>query len=275
MTANDRTLQLERPLVAFDLETTGLDVNEDRIIEISCVRMGVDGTREARTRRLNPGKPIAPEATAVHGIRNEDVAHEPGFAQVAKSLLDLFRGCDVTGFNIERFDLPLLVKEFERCGLAFPGEPMRVIDSFQIYMKQEPRDLASAYRYYCGAKLERAHSAEADATAAADILLAQIARYEDMPRDIATLDAFCHPEHPDWLDPDGRIVWKGDVAVLGFGKHRDRSLETLARDQPDYLRWMAGANFSIEVVQIVKAALKGEFPVPEASPAPASSSASR
>jgi len=253
-------LRLERPLIAFDLETTGLDVNNDRIVEISCVKLLPDLTREARTRRVNPGRPIAPAATAIHGIRDEDVANEPTFAQMARSLLTFFEGADLTGFNVEHFDLPLLTNEFSRVNLPFPAAGTRVVDSFRIFLTQEPRDLSAAYRFYCGSELLKAHSAEADATAAADILLAQTQRYADVPKNIEDLHAFCHPAHPDWLDPDGKIVWRENIAVLGFGKHRDRSLEQMAHENPDYLRWMATADFSVEVARIVKAALRGEFP---------------
>lgn len=261
----ERLIMLERPLVALDLETTGLDSANDRIVEVSCVKIGLDGRREVRTRRVNPGIPIAPEATAVHGISDADVANESTFAQIARGLLAFLSGCDVTGFNVEHFDLPMLQREFQRVGITFPDAPMRVIDSWRIYLSKEPRDLRSAYRFYCGRELERAHSAEADALAAADILAAQVQRYPDLPADIADLHEYCHPHSPDWVDPDGRLVWKGDKVVLGFGKHRDRSLEVLAAEAPDYLRWMANANFSAEVVAVITAALKGEFPVRKAS----------
>jgi DNA polymerase III subunit epsilon len=259
---SERRLQLERPLVALDLETTGLDAVNDRVIEISCVKINPNGTREVRTRRLNPGMPISPAATAVHGITNEEVAGEPTFEQVAKTFLAFLEGCDLTGFNIEHFDLPMLTREFTRAGITFPTSPVRVLDSWRIYLAKEPRDLSSAYRFFCGKELVRAHSAEADALAAADILMAQVERYADLPTNPDGLHDFCHPMHPDWIDPDGRIVWKAGQPVLGFGKHRDRSLRSLANDNPDYLRWMAGANFSAEVVSIAQAALRGEFPTP-------------
>lgn len=253
-------LRLARPLVAFDLETTGLSVTNDRIVEMSCVKLHPDGTREVRTRRVNPERPISAEATAVHGISNEDVVGEPTFAQVAKGLYAFFEGADLTGFNIEQFDLPLLAHEFARVGMTFPPQAVQVIDSWRIFLTKEPRDLSAAYRYYCGATLENAHSAEADAVAAAEILLAQVSRYEDLPADIDDLHAFCHPVHPDWLDPDGRIVWRQNRAVLNFGKHRDQPLDLLAKTHPDYLRWMATSDFSQDVVRIVSAALKGELP---------------
>jgi DNA polymerase-3 subunit epsilon len=261
----ERIITLERPLVALDLETTGLDAHDDRIVELCCVKIRVDGAREVKSRRVNPGIPISPEATGVHGIRDEDVAHEPSFAQIARGLLAFLAGCDLTGFNIEHFDLPILRREFQRSGFTYPAEPVRVIDSWRIYLTQEPRDLSAAYRFYCGRELAHAHSAEADALAAADILAAQIHRYADLPLRVSELHDFCHPQHPDWLDPDGRIVWKSGEPVLSFGRHRDRSLQAIAAEEPDYLRWMMQSSFSDEVVSIIEAALRGDFPVRQAS----------
>jgi DNA polymerase-3 subunit epsilon len=257
----DKELKLSRPLVVFDLETTGLDVSSDRIVEISCVKIAVDGTRDVRTRRINPTIPISAAATQVHGITDEDIAGEPTFAQLARGLFEFLDGCDLSGFNVEQFDLPLLVREFNRVGMTFPRNPVFVIDSWKIFLLKEPRDLGAAYRCYCGKELVNAHSAEADTVAAADILLAQVARYDDAPADIEGLYAFTHPVHPDWLDPDGRIVWQGGEAALGFGKHRGLSLRRMAQQEPEYLRWIAAANFSDEVVRIVRAALVGDFPV--------------
>ena len=255
-----RTLTLVRPLVAVDLETTGLDVNADRIVEISCIKINPDGSREVRTRRLNPGIPISESATAVHGIRNEDVANEPMFAQVAQGLSDFLFGCDLTGFNLENFDLPLLKKEFSRVNLAFPAADTLIIDSCRIFQAREPRDLSAALRFYCNKQLTRAHSAQADAEAAADVLLGQIARYEDLPCSIPELYQHCKQGQPNWLDPDGRLVWLGKEAALGFGKHRNRTLREMCERDPEYLRWMLGANFSSAVVDIIRAALAGNFP---------------
>ena len=262
----DRKLELKRPLLVFDLETTGLDVAKDRIVEISCVKITPDGNREVRTRRLNPGIPISPQATAVHGITDADVAAEPSFTKVARSLFELLDGCDLSGYNIEHFDLPMLVREFERAGLKFPKSPVSVIDTYKVFIAQEPRDLGSAYRFYCGGKLDHAHSAEADAMAAAEILTAQINRYDDLPTNIADLHEFCHPQHPDWIDPDGKILWKGDEAVLGFGKYRDHPLREICDNDREYLEWVAfRGDFSEEVKRIARAALKGEFPSPSTS----------
>lgn len=257
-----RTLQLERPLVCFDLETTGLDVVADRIVEIACVKLHADGRREVRTRRVNPQRPISPQASAVHGITDADVLGEPTFEQLARGLHAFLEGCDLTGFNVEHFDLPMLTQEFQRAGLPFPSADTRVIDSWRIFLAKEPRDLSAAYRFYCNATLEKAHSAEADATAAADVLLAQIRRYDDVPTTVAALHDFCRPA--DWIDAQGKLVWRDGEACLGFGKHANKPLRVMAKEQPDYLRWIAGAQFSRDVVDIVKGALNGVFPTPPA-----------
>ncbi len=262
-----RALEITRPLVVFDLETTGLDPQRDRIIEISCVKLLPDGRREVRTRRLNPQMPIAPEAIKIHGITDAELKDEPTFAQLAKGLFEFLDGCDLAGFNIERFDLPLLVREFRDAGRTFPSQPVAVIDAWRIFLSKEPRDLGAAARFYLGHEIEHAHSAEADAVATADILAAQVARYADVPNTVGGLHDFCHPVHPDWLDPDGKIVWRAGEATIAFGKHRDKSLRRMAQEEPDYLKWIAGADFSEEVRRLCREALKGQFPAPAAPPA--------
>lgn len=255
-------LKLERALVTFDLETTGLDIETDRIVEISCVKTDVTGERTVWTRRVNPEQPIAPDATRVHGIRDADVADCPTFHDLAQSFHTFLSGCDLSGFNVERFDLPLLVREFARVGLKFPESGTRIIDSWRIFLRKEPRDLTAAYKLYCGKELEGAHSAEADAMAAADVLLAQIERYEDLPATVSALDEFCHPVQPNAVDRDGKLVWVDSVAVLNFGKHKGQPLQQIAAENPDYLRWICGARFSEQVIDICRRALEGEFPVP-------------
>jgi DNA polymerase-3 subunit epsilon len=261
-----RTLQLIRPLISFDLETTGLNVLEDRIIEISCVKILPHGGRQTQTLRLNPTKPISPEASAVHGVFDADVAHCPTFAQVAGDIAAFMAGSDLTGFNIERFDLPLLTQEFGRAGHTFPAPGTQIIDTWRIFCHFEPRDLSAAFKYYCNGTLKDAHSAEADASAAADVLMAQLRQYPDLPNDAPGLHAFCHPVRPDWLDGEGKIIWQGGEAALGFGKHRGRSLKDMAEREPDYLRWIAQGKFSEQVQILCRDALAGKFPQPEGTP---------
>jgi DNA polymerase-3 subunit epsilon len=264
-----RTLNLTRPLISFDLETTGLNVQQDRIIEMSCVKIHPDGRRETKTLRLNPEQPISPDATAVHGIHDADLTDCPTFIDQADMLAAFMQGADLTGFNIERFDLPILTREFARAQRVFPEGHVNVIDSWRIYLHFEPRDLGAAYSYYCKSTLKDAHSAEADAVAAADILVAQLDRYEELPNDAAGLHAFCHPVRPDWVDQEGKMTWQGQDAALGFGKHRGRSLREMAEQEPDYLRWISQGNFSSEVQNLCKQALMGHFPERGVSPTPA------
>ena len=252
------SLTLSRPLVALDLETTGLDVDSDRIVEIACIKLLPDGPQQELCYRCNPQRPIAPQATAVHGITDAAVADAPPFAARAAELQRFLQGADLTGFNIERFDLPLLRREFTRVGVE-PTDlgDVRVIDSMRIYMRQEPRDLTAAYRFYCQRELQQAHSAAADARAAVAVLQAQVMHYPDLPTDVAGLDSFCHQSNPDFIDRDGKLIWVDGKAALGFGKFRHRSLEALAADNPDYLRWVMGANFPPEVVKVIADTLAG------------------
>jgi len=272
-----RTLQLERPLLVFDLETTGLDPMTDRIVELGCVKLlpagradggsgggaGAPGgapRREIKTWRINPGRPIVPAATAIHGITDADVARCPTFDALAREIAAFFHGCDLSGFHVEGFDLPLLVQEFERVGVAFPDWKPRIVDARTIFTLRESRGLAAALQFYCGREHVGAHGAEADAIAAADVLLAQIERYPDLPATIAELAAACHPVAADALDATGRIRWCEGEAVLGFGKHSGKPLRQLAAEVPDYLRWILAKDFPADTKQIVSEALAGRFP---------------
>ena len=261
-------LTLVRPMVAFDLETTGLDVQLDRIVEISCIKLFPDGSRVPQTYRLNPGIPISKEAQAVHGISDADLKDAPSFATVAPGLYTFLQDADLTGFNVEKFDLPLLAAEFKRVGLTFPAPATRIIDSLRIFRRQEPQDLAHAYRFYCNETLVGAHGAQADAEAAANILLAQVKRYDSLPKTVDALHAHCEKGEPDWIDKDGKLRWLNGEAVLGFGKYRQQSLRSLVSDDPGYLRWMMQKDdFPAEVRQMIKEALSGTFATAPAMPA--------
>ena len=257
-----RKLQLTRPIVWLDLETTGLDLRKDRIVEISALREEVGGSIESRTRRVNPGMPIPPEATAIHKIRDEDVRGEPPFERLAKSFADFLEDADLGGFGLERFDAPLLVMEFERAGVEFSLEGRALVDAQRVFHVMEPRDLGAACRYYLGRDLEEAHSAAADAEAAREVLLGQLERYPDLP--LTPSDLAARFGDKSRVDPEGKIVWRGSEATINFGKHRGRSLRELASQEPDYLRWMAGRDFSGTIVTLVQGALEGRFPEPPA-----------
>lgn len=257
-----KNLRLDRPLVVFDLETTGTDPATDRIVEISALRIEPDGTRLVKTRRLDPERPIPPGATAVHGIGDDDVRGAPTFRQISRSLLDWLAGADLAGFNICRFDVPLLDREFRDCGLDLELGGRRVLDAMVVFHRKEPRDLGAALRFYCGREHTAAHSAEADVEAALDVLDAQLGRYTDLPTSVAELAAWTQGSRPDGIDVRGKFVWRDGEAVFAFGKHEGTPLRQVAAAAPDYLEWILGSDFPDDARAIVAGALRGEFPLP-------------
>jgi DNA polymerase-3 subunit epsilon len=256
------TLRSDRPIVFFDLETTGTDPATDRIVEISALRIDPGGERATRTRRLNPERPIPPEATEVHGIRDEDVRDEPTFRSVARGFLEFLGESDLAGFNVLRFDIPLLDRELRDCGLDLGLPRRRVIDAMTIFHRKERRDLSAAVRFYLGREHEGAHGAEADVLAVADVLDAQLARYDDLPRSVEELAAWCDPAPPGAVDRSGKFVWKDGRVVFAFGKFQGRALEDVAKDRRDYLEWVARSDFPADARDLARKALRGEFPRP-------------
>jgi DNA polymerase-3 subunit epsilon len=255
-------MKLHRPLAVFDLETTGINPAEDRIVEVALVRLQPDGSRDTQSWLVNPGRPIPQGAIAVHGISDADVADAPSFEDLAPEIQAAFEGCDLSGFHAERFDIPLLAAEFRRVGMTFPAPDTRIIDSRAIFVAQEPRTLAAAVSFYLGRSHDGAHRAEADAVAAADVLMAQIARYDDLPSDIDALHEHLHPTDPSWIDSEGKIAWQGSEPVLTFGKHRERPLRELVAEQCDYLRWVISKDFPEDTKAILAAAIEGRYPSP-------------
>jgi len=240
--------------VVFDLETTGTDPAQDRIVEIGVLRIEPGGERQVRTRRINPERAIPPEATAVHGIRDEDVRDEPTFKQVARSLLELLEGADLAGFNVRRFDVPLLDRELRDCGLDLGLGGRRVVDAMTIFHRKEPRNLSAAVRFYLEREHEGAHGAQADLTATLEVLEAQLERYTDLPRSVEELDVWTRTR-PDAIDEAGKFVRRGDDVVFAFGKHRGRSLRDVAAQAPDYLDWVVGSDFPEDAKQLVREVL--------------------
>ena len=253
-------LTLDRPLVVFDLETTGTDPASDKIVEISLLRLEPGGDSQTRTRRLNPGRPIPAGATAVHGIRDEDVRDEPQFAQVARSLLDLLAGADLAGFNVARFDVPLLDREFRDASCDLELGSRRVVDAMTIFHRKEPRDLSAAARFYLGREHVGAHAAEADVLMTAEILEAQLGRYDDLPRDVEALAEWMVPRNPDAVDREGKLLWKDDTVVIGFGKHQGTPLSRLVERERGYLEWLLQSDFPVDVKEIVRDAFGGRYP---------------
>lgn len=243
-------LNLKRPIVFFDLETTGVDTAKDRIVEISMIKIMPDGEEIVKTRRLNPEMPIPPEATAVHGITDEDVKDEPTFTQIAKSLAQFIQGCDFGGFNSNRFDLPVLVEEFLRAGVDVDLKRRRFIDVQNIFHKMEQRTLVAAYKFYCDKNLEDAHSAEADTRATYEVLKAQIERYGDLQNDVDFLADFS--SRGETADYAGRILYneKGEE-VFGFGKYKGRSVADVFRTEPSYYDWMMNGDFPLYTKKVI------------------------
>src|SRR5262249_26269034 len=229
-------LQLQRPLAVLDLETTGTDPQTDRVVEISVLRLEPGGGREHRTRRINPGRPIPAEATAVHGITDADVADCPRFEQVARDLLAFLDGCDLCGFNIKKFDLRVLYLEFGRAGISFPLDGRAVVDPLEIFHNYERRDLAAAVRFYCCREHDRSHvgaehaaadAADADVLATLAVLDAQLGRYPDLPRSVAALHT--HFTEPNAADAGGRFTRVNGQLRFTFGKYRGQPLDEIAR----------------------------------------------
>ena len=235
-------LKLKRPIIFFDLETTGVDTSRDRIVEISMVKILVDGTKQVKTRRINPEMPIPTEATAVHGISDEDVKDEPTFKQIAKSLALFIEGCDFGGFNSNRFDLPVLVEEFLRAGVDVDFKRRKYIDVQNIFHKKEQRTLVAAYKFYCDKDLENAHSAEADTLATYEVLEAQIERYGDIGDTVDELAAFS--THNEVVDFAGRIALneKGEE-IFTFGKYKGRRVAEIFAVEPSYYAWLMNGDF--------------------------------
>lgn len=247
---------LTRPLVLLDLETTGLSIVTDRIVELALIRVSPQGDVLERVRRFNPGIPIPPEATAIHGITDEDVAAQPPFAARARSLMELMEPCDLGGFNLRRFDLPLLLAEFKRAGVPFSTQGRRLIDAQVIFHRKEPRDLSAAARFYLGRDHEEAHTALGDIRTTAAVLSAQLQRYPDLPRDLDGLHAYCDEVSPFQTELDRWFARRGAELIFRRGRHRGEALSKVASTEPDYLRWMLGADdMDEEVLAVVRDAL--------------------
>ena len=257
-------LVLERPLVFFDIESTGTNPYRDRIVEIAVIKVMPDGSRQEVVRRINPSMPIPAGASAVHGIYDDDVKDAPTFDVVAQNLYNYLDNCDLAGYNIVKFDVPMLQEEFKRCGLNLSMQNRKLIDVFNIFCRLYPRNLTAAYKFFCGGDLEDAHSALADTDATVAVLLGQLAKHPELPREMAGLAEFSAARDADFIDSEGRLKFSGDDAVVNFGKNSGRRLKDLAVEDPGFLRWMLRSDFSEEVKAVIKKALQGEFPTRKA-----------
>lgn len=237
-------IQLHKPIVFFDLETTGVNITTDRIVELSVVKVFPNGEEMRKTYRINPEMPIPPQSTAVHGISDADVADCPKFKQVAKELVKIFEDADIAGYNSNKFDVPLLAEEFIRADVDFDLKKRNFVDVMSIFMKKEPRNLSAAYKFYCNGDLENAHSANADTEATYEVFKAQLERYNDIGNDISEIAKFStYNSNADFM---GRFVYNPDhQVVVNFGKYKGLLLTDVFKKDSAYYDWM----------------IKGEFPL--------------
>ena len=241
-------LNLKNPLVFFDLETTGIDIVKDRIIEISYVKVFPNGKEESKTMRINPGMPIPPASTAIHGITDDDVKDCPLFKNVAKQLAAQIEGCDLAGYNSNRFDIPVLAEEFLRAGVDIDLTRRKFIDVQTIFYKMEQRTLAAAYKFYCQKSLENAHTAAADTMATYEVLKAQLDRYPELKNDVAFLSEFS--SFTNNVDFAGRMVYNDkNQEVFNFGKYKGRLVEEVLKQDPAYYSWMMNGDFPLNTKQ--------------------------
>ncbi|MDD4101507.1 MAG: 3'-5' exonuclease [Kiritimatiellae bacterium] len=254
--------KLDRPLIVFDIEATGISPRADRIIELAAIRIETDNSEVKGYWLLNPGIPIPVETTAIHGITDEIVHDQPTFKDKALEILTFFGDADLAGFNAGRFDIPMLAEEFTRAGIQFGAESRRLLDAQRIFHTREPRDLSAALKFYCDCAHEDAHGAEADVRATLDVIIGQFKRYPDLPQDMDSLDKAFNPIDPFNADRSGRLRWVDGEITINFGKKKGAKLSDLAKDDPGFLKWMVKNDFPQDTRTICENALKGFFPDP-------------
>ena len=244
-------LKLEKPIVFFDLETTGVNIATDRIVEISILKVFPNGNKESKTWLVNPEIEIPKEAAEIHGITNEEVVTEPTFKELAPEVNKMIEGCDLAGFNSNRFDIPLLAEELMRAGIDFDMNDRKAVDVQTIFNKKEQRTLSAGYQFYCGKELEGAHGAEADTNATYEILLAQIEKYDDLENDVKSLSEFStHGERGDFA---GFILINDDgQEIFSFGKYKGRTVEEVLKENPGYNNWIQNADFPLYTKKVLR-----------------------
>lgn len=243
-------LKLTKPIVFFDLETTGVNIATDRIVEIAILKVFPNGNQERKTWLVNPEIEIPPEVVAVHGITNEQVVTEPTFKELAPKISKMIDGCDLAGFNSNRFDIPLLAEELMRAGINFDMNNRKAVDVQTIFHKKEQRTLSAGYQFYCGKTLEDAHSAAADTNATYEILLAQLDKYDDLENSVDALSAFS--THGKRADFAGFILMNDeDQEIFSFGKYRGRTVEEVLKENPGYHTWIQNADFPLYTKKVL------------------------
>lgn len=243
-------LSLKKPIIFFDLETTGVSVTNDRIVQLSYIKVMPNGEEKEGNIYINPGMHIPEASTAVHHITDEMVADKPTFKQMAAQLEQIFKGSDLAGYNSNRFDVPMLIEEFLRAGISFDVSKCRFIDVQNIFYKKEPRTLVAAYRFYCGKDLEAAHSADADTRATYEVMQAQLDRYDDLQNDVEWLQEFTRMNRN--ADPMGAMVYDDkDRVCFNFGKHKGRPVLEVLDKEPSYYAWMMNGDFALSTKQVL------------------------
>ncbi|MFN0730113.1 exonuclease domain-containing protein [Polaribacter gochangensis] len=244
-------LKLEKPIVFFDLETTGINIGTDKIVEIAILKVFPNGNKESKTWLVNPEIEIPKEASDIHGITNEQVVTEPTFKELAPQINELIADCDLAGFNSNRFDIPLLAEELMRVGIDFNMNNRKAIDVQVIFHKKEQRTLSAGYQFYCGKELEGAHGAEADTNATYEILLAQLEKYDDIGTSVDDLSAFS--SHGKRADFAGFILFnEDDQEIFSFGKYKNRTVEEVFKENPGYNNWIQNADFPLFTKKVLR-----------------------
>ena len=245
-------LSLSKPMCFFDLETTGIDISKDRIVEISILKVFPNGNKESKTWLVNPEMPIPPSSTEIHGISDEKVANEPTFKTLSSQIYTMIKDSDLAGFNSDRFDIPLLAEEMLRAGIDFDLKNRVAVDIQTIFHKKEERTLGAAYKFYCGQTLENAHSAEADTNATYEILKAQLERYPDLSKDMRELSEYTTRKKS--VDFAGFIVLdKDNEECFSFGKHKGQKVNKILETEPGYFGWIQNADFPLYTKKVLTA----------------------
>jgi DNA polymerase III subunit epsilon len=240
-------LQLEKPIAFIDLETTGINLSNDRIVEIAIVKILPDGTKQVKRKLINPTIPIPPAASEIHGITNIMVKDAPTFKQVANEIKQFIENCDIAGYNSNRFDIPMLVEEFLRCDLNIDIENRKLLDVQKVYHLMEQRTLSAAYKFYCNKELTDAHSAEIDATATFEVLESQIAKYKQIGNTVESIVKFTGDEQI--VDFSRRFIMENGVEVFNFGKHKGKPVAKVLKEEPQYYDWMMRGDFALHTKQ--------------------------
>lgn len=243
-------LKLKNPIVFFDLESTGINISKDRIVEIAILKVSTDGQEDSYCKRVNPEMHIPKKTSEIHGIYDEDVKDAPTFKMLSTEIAAFMEGCDIAGFNSNKFDVPLLAEEFIRAGVDFDMKNRKFVDVQTIFHKMEKRTLGAAYKFYCDKDLENAHSAEADTRATYDVLLSQLDRYPELENDVDFLNEFSSfNKNADFV---GRIIYNDkNEEVFNFGKYKDQTVEEVLSKDPSYYDWMKKGDFPRYTIKVL------------------------